>query len=112
SSRFAAISSLPVRSLEKEPILRTSKMILLTEYKIKDSAETLMVANIHGLNFVPNWKFQVQLAQLEMELKKHRGPIILGGDFNTHNIPKLMLMADFAVRLRLDYVAMPWVDGM
>ena len=107
SSRIQNISATPIRSRETEPILNTPKMILITEYKIKDAKQTLMVANIHGLNFVPNWKFGVQLSQLEVELSKHPGPILLAGDFNTHNPPKTRLLAEMVKRLKLKHIEMP-----
>lgn len=107
SARIQAVSTLPIRSIETEPILNTPKMILITEYKIKDSAQTLMVANIHGLNFVPNWKFASQLSQLEAKLSKHIGPILLAGDFNTHNWLRTEMLDQFAGRLKLNYVDMP-----
>lgn len=106
SSRVAAHFALPIRSREVEPVLKTPKMILIQEYKLIDREDTLAVANIHGLNFVPNWKFGVQLDQLAEALADHKGPIVLAGDFNTHNIEKAQLLRRLSQRLGLEYVWM------
>jgi len=112
SHRVLAKSITPIRSREVEPVIKTPKMILLTEHSVQGREESLLVANIHGLNFVPNEKFAVQLAQLEAALSQHQGHIILGGDFNTHNVDKAVMVGEMARRIGLTYVQMEGANGI
>jgi endonuclease/exonuclease/phosphatase (EEP) superfamily protein YafD len=111
SSRAHAQYVLPIRSREVEPVVNTPKMVLIKVYKLIGRQDTLAVANIHGLNFVPNWKFGVQLDQLEAALADHVGPVVLAGDFNTHNVEKAQLVRAMTQRLGLQYVWMKNTPG-
>jgi endonuclease/exonuclease/phosphatase (EEP) superfamily protein YafD len=72
-----------LRTLFTEPVSGTTKLTLFTTYAIKDSNQTLMVVNIHAINFVTPWKFKIEMNRLHDRLKKHQGPILMAGDFNT-----------------------------
>jgi endonuclease/exonuclease/phosphatase (EEP) superfamily protein YafD len=87
-----------------EPIFSTPKAALLTEYPIVGRSHTLLTANIHGINFVSDWKFAAQLQQLETELSLHHGPMLFCGDLNTWNPYRLILMQQMANRLQLKSV--------
>ncbi len=71
------------RSTHSEPIVNTQKMLLETHYPLKGRTDTLMVLNMHAINFVGVKKYQSQLMQLDAVLNAHHGPVILAGDFNT-----------------------------
>lgn len=73
------------RSQYTEPIIGTPKMVLITKYPIQGSKETLLVANIHGLNATNTEKFLKQVDKVVAEIGKHSGPAIFAGDFNTRN---------------------------
>jgi endonuclease/exonuclease/phosphatase (EEP) superfamily protein YafD len=67
-----------------EPWLGTPKATGITEYGLTGTDETLVVVNIHVVNFEFGVRdFQSQLEQIRPILAEHRGPIILSGDFNT-----------------------------
>lgn len=100
-----------VRSSAREPIVNTPKMIVLTKYPLALRAphltrQELLVANIHGINFVGQSEFESQIEQLEMAVSEHRGPMIVAGDFNTHWPTRAVRLKAFAEKLNLDYVAM------
>lgn len=76
-----AISSL--RSLDQEPILGTVKASLLTRYPT--ARGPLTVINVHAVNFVPLPKFARQVAQVVELAATGKGPLVVGGDFNTWN---------------------------
>lgn len=80
------------RSLYREPIVKTPKMTLFTEYKIKNSRKTLLVGNIHGINFVSTSKLEHMLKEAAKRLVEHDGPTIIAGDFNTWNDYKTYAM--------------------
>ena len=76
---------LSVRALEKrEPLLRTDKSALLTEYRLAGSELTLLVANVHAINFTADTgAFRLQLTAIAELVNEHEGPVIFSGDFNT-----------------------------
>lgn len=72
------------RAKSREPVSQTGKMALASYLPLKNG-ETLLVVNIHGINFVPNYEWGDQMRQLEELLKEYDGPSIVAGDFNTWN---------------------------
>jgi len=67
-----------------EPWLRSPKATIITEYGLTDTDETLLVVNIHAINFtfgISAFKDQIERALSVMD--EHAGPILLSGDFNT-----------------------------
>jgi endonuclease/exonuclease/phosphatase (EEP) superfamily protein YafD len=66
-----------------EPIVKTPKVALLSEFALNDSQYNLLSVNAHLINFVELRQFRAQLVQLEACMGKHEGPIIFAGDFNT-----------------------------
>ena len=76
-------------SPHSEPVSNTQKLLLSTFYSLADCDESLMVLNMHAINFVNNKKYVDHLDQLVAALSEHAGPIILGGDFNTWNPRRL-----------------------
>lgn len=95
-----------VRSEAREPIIHTPKMIVLTKYPVKNSREELLVANIHGINFVSTAAFASQIQQLEKAIQNHKGPMVVAGDFNTRNLERIFIVRGMADRLHLDWVKM------
>ncbi|WDP90286.1 MAG: endonuclease/exonuclease/phosphatase family protein [Desulfobacter sp.] len=68
-------------TLAKEPIIFTPKNALITIYRFKNKA-TLMVVNIHAINFRSLAWYQWELARLFDLLRAYRGAMIVAGDFN------------------------------
>jgi len=67
-----------------EPWFGTRKATLVTEYALTDSVETLLVVNIHSINFSFGVNhMQRQLRQAAIVIEQHDGPVLLSGDFNT-----------------------------
>ena len=81
----ARAESLRVRALQtkgREPLTRTPKLALLTEHRLGED-DTLLVVNVHAINFAGYRSFDAQLARIEAALADHPGPTLVGGDFNT-----------------------------
>lgn len=76
-------------SPHSEPLSQTQKLLLTTEYPMALNNERLLVLNMHAINFVGVRKYAEQIDQLTVALDSHRGPVILGGDFNTWNPARL-----------------------
>lgn len=87
-SGVMTIASVPVQAIcaqqINEPLLRLPKTSLITYYPINNTQDSLLVANIHAINFTLNTKrFSEQLLHLKEVLARHTGPIVFAGDFNT-----------------------------
>lgn len=67
-----------------EPWIRSPKATVITEYGLTGTDETLLVVNIHAVNFSFGiFEFKKQIHQALSVLNDHAGPILLSGDFNT-----------------------------
>jgi endonuclease/exonuclease/phosphatase (EEP) superfamily protein YafD len=67
-----------------EPLLRTPKATSITQFALTGSDLTLLVVNVHAVNFsLGLGTYKRQFQQIEAVLEGHTGPIILSGDFNT-----------------------------
>lgn len=76
-----------------EPWLSLPKSTLISRFALEGSDRTLLVANIHAVNFtLGTGAFHSQLNQLAHALEKHDGPIILAGDFNTWNGSRIRVL--------------------
>ncbi len=94
---------LSVRALEKrEPLLRTDKSALLTEYRLAGSELTLLVANVHAINFTADTgAFRLQLTAIAELVNEHEGPVIFSGDFNTWRHARRVIVNEIAKSLGL-----------
>lgn len=87
---------------EKEPIIQLPKTALISYYGIKNSKNSLLVVNLHSVNFTLSTKaYKKQLDSIENIMLNHRGPVILAGDFNTWSDKRMELVAEMAARVRL-----------
>ena len=87
----------------REPWLGTRKATLVTRYSLTDSDETLLVLNIHGVNFsVGARELAEQIANAEAIIAAHTGPVLFSGDFNTWRHGRARLLEEAATRLGLE----------
>lgn len=89
-----------------EPVLRTPKMLLATTYPVKGLEHELLVVNIHAINFVSLQKFSRQLTQVAEAIEKHKGPVILAGDFNTWNAMRFKSLRDVVRKMDLEEIVL------
>jgi len=88
--------------MHAEPWLRTPKATSITEYGLTDTDQTLVVANVHAVNF--SWgtgAFEQQFEEIRQVLENHDGPIILSGDMNTWRAKRTQIVSDLASSLEL-----------
>lgn len=91
--------------LEREPVLRSRKASNAILFPLQNRDETLLVINIHSVNFsLGLGTYRRQLEILEELMANHPGPIIFGGDLNTWNQDRVDLVNDIAQRLQLQEV--------
>ena len=85
-----------------EPLIRFPKTILITRYPLTNTHDSLMIANVHMINFAPHISaFHKQARQIKEILLNHEGPLILSGDFNTWSDERLAIIEDLAGHLKL-----------
>lgn len=103
-SRF---SPLEVRAL-KSPITEfwynTPKTSLISLYQIEGSQNKLLLINSHALNYDWGSRYKKQLLSLAEIIKKHHGPVIWIGDFNTWSDHREKICFDIALQLGLKKV--------
>ncbi len=77
----------------KEPILGTPKASLLTVYRLAGTENTLLVVNVHAVNFAVGLsEFRNQVRDLYEVIGRHDGPVIFSGDFNTWRSSRLKIL--------------------
>lgn len=92
ASHFPSGKHLFLQSEGREPISVTPKVALFSYYAIKNSSQSLLIANIHALNFNFNRPFLRQMQMVFETLETHSGPLILAGDFNTWNRARMRFL--------------------
>jgi endonuclease/exonuclease/phosphatase (EEP) superfamily protein YafD len=105
AAKIKPLSNNSILTNHYEPIVKTPKVSLITEYSIVNRRETLLTINSHLINFVDLNKFRTQLHELELALSTHHGPIIFSGDFNTWSRKRAAILEKVATRLGLTPVA-------
>lgn len=101
ASKVKPLSEDLILSEPTEPILGTHKTMIVSKFAIEGEAEPLLVANIHGINFVTNTEFKIHMRQLYEAIRDHKGRMIVAGDFNTWNPGRSNFLFGLMARLGL-----------
>jgi len=89
----------------KEPLISLPKTAMVTLYPLSNTDKSLMVVNIHLINFTLGTEsFYKQLKKAEKILSQHHGPVIFSGDVNTWSKKRMAILKDFSIRLGLKAV--------
>lgn len=89
---------------ELEPWLRLPKSALYARYPLSDGRE-LAVVNIHAVNFTyGTQEYLRQIDTLVTELRKHQGPMLVAGDFNSWSEERMTVMRQALSGLALNAV--------
>ncbi|MGV6825592.1 MAG: endonuclease/exonuclease/phosphatase family protein [bacterium] len=89
-----------------EPWIKVPKTALLSYYPLKGSKERLLVVNVHGVNFTLTANaLGQQLQDIQHQVRSHRGPVVLAGDFNTWSDSRQQLLERITSELELQRVA-------
>jgi endonuclease/exonuclease/phosphatase (EEP) superfamily protein YafD len=83
-----------VRSLVREPFLRTPKAMIFSQFRMEGADEDLLVINVHAINFVNLRKFGRQIRQISDRVARHNGPVVVAGDFNTWSRGRLKVLEE------------------
>ena len=90
----------------REPLVSLPKTVMVTKYPLSNTDKTLMVVNIHSVNFtLGTGSFYNQLQKVEHIISQHYGPVILSGDVNTWSNKRMAILKDLSIRMGLKVVA-------
>ena len=106
TSNTLPLSTAFIRTTNREPILKTPKMSLITIYEFSNCDKKLMVVNTHAINFVTNGKFYHDISKIADSIKDHSGPLIWAGDFNTWSKRRLSYLEMIARKIGLTFAAL------
>jgi endonuclease/exonuclease/phosphatase (EEP) superfamily protein YafD len=85
-----------------EPLIGIPKTALISLYPMSGTGRSLLVANVHLINFTLGTDdYRDQLRELERLLSGHQGPILLAGDFNTWSEGRMTVVEGLADSLGL-----------
>jgi endonuclease/exonuclease/phosphatase (EEP) superfamily protein YafD len=85
-----------------EPWFGTRKATLITEYALSATDQTLLVVNIHGINFALGISdLEKQFAQARAVIAEHDGPVLFSGDFNTWRSERTRVLEEMLASLGL-----------
>jgi endonuclease/exonuclease/phosphatase (EEP) superfamily protein YafD len=88
-----------------EPWLRSPKATSVSYFAIEQSASSLLVINLHAVNFTfGSVDFEEQLAASARLIAAHSGPVLFAGDFNTWNATRKSALNALAGELELEAV--------
>jgi endonuclease/exonuclease/phosphatase (EEP) superfamily protein YafD len=80
-----------------EPFLRVPKTAVISYYAMEGGPESLLVVNIHGVNFAPgSTELAQQLMSVQERIARHDGPVIVAGDFNTWSRRRMVVLHQLA----------------
>jgi len=83
-----------------EPLSGIPKTVLVTRYPLSGTDESLLVANIHMVNFsLEISAYRTQLKKMAEVVSQHRGPLIISGDFNSWSVERLRILTDITQEL-------------
>ncbi len=81
-----------------EPLINVPKTVLVTRYPFAGSNRTLLLANLHMVNFsLAVVNFTRQLQKVFALIEQHSGPVLLVGDFNSWSDERLAILQRFTV---------------
>jgi endonuclease/exonuclease/phosphatase (EEP) superfamily protein YafD len=88
-----------------EPLSGIPKTALITRYPLSGTDESLLLANIHMINFSLDIDaYRDQLEMMAKVLSKHGGPLIITGDFNSWSTKRMEILSNITQQLRLKTV--------
>lgn len=90
-----------VRTKSRELFMLTPKIALMSQFKIEGREDKLLVVNTHSLNFTTTNLFIKSVEDKIREIENHKGPVIFGGDFNTWNTRRWILLVQMLSQLKL-----------
>lgn len=93
----------------KESLIGPHKSLLLSTYPFEDGS-TLLILNIHAINFRENQRYFKDLERFLELMKYHKGAMIVAGDFNSWNKKRIVKLHEIREYLALNSVPFKQID--
>jgi endonuclease/exonuclease/phosphatase (EEP) superfamily protein YafD len=93
----------------REIFMGSHKSFLLSLYTFKDGVE-LLILNVHAINFRENRHYHQELEMFLELMSRHKGPMIIAGDFNSWNKNRMNRLNDIKEKLGLNAVPFTKID--
>ncbi len=80
-----------------EPLIVVPKTVLITRYPIAGTTKTLLLVNMHMVNFsLATTAYRQQLRNAFVLINQHQGPLLIAGDFNSWSDGRMEIIQQFA----------------
>lgn len=109
ASKVESLKALAYLSEGKESLINTHKSLLVSTYLFEDGS-TLLVLNVHAINFRENKRYNKDIERLLDLIVEHKGPMIVAGDFNTWNKKRIAKLHELREKLSLKMVPFKKTD--
>jgi len=90
-------------SQSQESLIGPHKSLLLSTYPLNET-KTLLVLNVHAINFRENRSYERELEIFAEKVREHEGPMIVAGDFNAWNRKRMEALQKLQTKLSLKLV--------
>ncbi|RUO74909.1 hypothetical protein CWI80_06155 [Pseudidiomarina sediminum] len=94
ASQYAFTDAQARLSKKREGMIATHKSYMLSYHALARGG-TLLVVNVHAINFVRTQQFSKEIELIREELLEHRGPLIVAGDFNVWSRQRRLRLLQF-----------------
>ncbi len=105
ASKIESIKAQAFLSEGRETFMGPHKSLLLSLYSFGDGS-TLLILNVHAINFRENKHYHKELERFLELMKTHDGSMIVAGDFNSWNKKRMERLKE--VREKLELKAVPF----
>ncbi len=103
ASRVESYDAKAYLSEGRESLFGPHKSLLQSYYTFEDGS-SLLILNVHAINFRENQRYNKELERFLHLLKAHKGPMILAGDFNSWNKNRMQKLTEITKALSLTCV--------
>lgn len=95
ASQTAFLEATSHLTQKRELGLATHKSYMISRHPLTNN-QTLLIVNVHSINFVSSQYFLQEILLLKEQLLDHQGPLIVAGDFNVWNRQRKLFLLQFA----------------
>lgn len=94
ASQYAFTEAQARLSKKREGMFATHKSYMLSYHSLAEGG-SLLVVNVHAMNFVGANQFSQEIELIKTEILVHKGPLIVAGDFNVWSRQRRLRLLQF-----------------
>lgn len=111
ASRVESKNAQAYLSEGKESLVGPHKSLLVSRYLFGDGS-TLLILNVHAINFRENKRYHKELERFLTLMQSHKGAMIIAGDFNSWNKKRMDKLHELREKLGLKAVTFTQGDNV